>query len=117
MHQGYHCGPWAFIHSVCPSLLSVLYPLTNRFMCVPVRERVYVCVGGNTCMHRLIYDCIESKCVCLCVCVFLSLQPGERNGSQQQTHTVSDLSEVIVSASRPLVIITYTQHLCKCKFS
>lgn len=55
-------------------------------MCVPVRERVYVCVGVNTGMHMLICDNIESVCVCAFVCV--SPQPGERNGpADEHSHS------------------------------
>lgn len=65
------------------------------FVRVLLRERVYVCVGVNTGMHMLMCGSLGHASVCV------SLQPKERNGPQQQTttHTVADLSEVIVSNS------------------
>lgn len=69
MRQGYRCGAWALRRSVCPSLHFAFHCLTNGYICVcvPVRERVYVCVGVNNDMHMLMCGGIEYASVCVCV--------------------------------------------------
>ncbi len=68
MRQGYRCGAWAFSPSVCPSLHFAFHCLTNfmmMYVCVPVRERVYVCVGVKTGMHMLMSGGTEHVSVCV----------------------------------------------------
>lgn len=98
MQQGYRCGAWVFSPSIYPSLHFAFQCLTNGFVvCVCFRVRVYMYVWE-----------LILACICSCVCsleyasVCVSLQPEERNGPQQQTttHTVADLSEVIISNSK-----------------